>query len=170
MCWKLLARIRNKTMNMAATVERLPHQQSLWRAEACHACCVCLACMLCCVLCAVRAGVLCVPSLKVIVQMYSLSPPLALRVTMLDPDDTEALELSPHPSVPPTAIVPASLVSITTFGVGSAVGVTTAVCSVGAGFFSMDADVASNCRACGLGRSPTRLNRARSAGTIRMFG
>ena len=51
---------------------------------------------------------------------------------MLTPDDTEALELSPHPGVPPTDIVPASLVLITTFGLALFVGVTTGVCSVGA--------------------------------------
>jgi hypothetical protein len=72
-------------------------------------------------------------SVKVIVHLYSLSPSFALRVTVLTPDDTEALDLSPHPAVPPTAIVPASLVLITTFGVALFVGVGTAVCSVGVG-------------------------------------
>ena len=38
---------------------------------------------------------------------------------------------SSHPGVPPTTIVPVSLVLITTVGVASFVGVTTAVCSVG---------------------------------------
>ena len=73
----------------------------------------------------------CVPaSVKVIVHLYSLSPPLALRVTVLTPDGIEALELNPHPAVPPTDILPASLLEITTFGVVCFVGVCTGVCSV----------------------------------------
>ena len=57
--------------------------------------------------------------------MYDLSP-LVVRVTVLDPDETELLELSPQ-SVPPTAIVPASLTLITTSGVVADVGVVTAI-------------------------------------------
>ena len=69
-------------------------------------------------------------SVKVIVHVYDLSP-FVVRVTVLDPDETELLELSPQ-SVPPTAIVPASLTLITTSGVVSDVGVVTAVDSVAA--------------------------------------
>ena len=69
-------------------------------------------------------------SVKVTVHVYDLSP-LVVRVTVLDPDETELLELSPQ-SVPPTAIVPASLTLITTSGVVSDVGVATGVDSVAA--------------------------------------
>ena len=55
-----------------------------------------------------------------------------LSVTVFDPDDTEALDDSPHPLVPPTAIVPASVTLITTLGEASFVGVVTAVLSVAA--------------------------------------
>ena len=48
---------------------------------------------------------------------------------MFDPEVTEDLELSAQ-SVPPTAMVPASLTDITTSGVVSEVGVVTAVVSV----------------------------------------
>ena len=61
--------------------------------------------------------------------------PLVLSETVLDPDETVLLELSPQPVVPPTAIVPASLTDITTSGVLSAVGVATAVDSVAAATF-----------------------------------
>ena len=69
-------------------------------------------------------------SVKVIMHLYSLSPSVTLRVTVLTPDSTAALELSSHPAVPPTTIVPASLVLITTFGLALFVGVTAGVCSV----------------------------------------
>ena len=51
--------------------------------------------------------------------------------TVFDPEVTEELLFSPQ-SVPPTAIVPASLTEITTSGVVSAVGVVTAVVWVAA--------------------------------------
>ena len=75
-------------------------------------------------------AVLPVLSVKVIVHMYSLSP-LVLSVTVFDPDDTELPELSPHPAVPPTAIVPVSLTLITTLGVASEVSVATGAVSEG---------------------------------------
>ena len=54
-----------------------------------------------------------------------------VRVTVLEPDVIVAVELRPQPVVPPTAIVPAWVVVITTEGVVSAVGVVIAVVSVG---------------------------------------
>ena len=54
-----------------------------------------------------------------------------VRVTVLEPDAIVAVELRPQPDVPPTAIVPASSVVITTLGVASLVGVDTAVVSEG---------------------------------------
>ena len=52
-------------------------------------------------------------SVKVIVHAYTPSPLEAESVTVFDPDDDSvAAELSPHPVVPPTAMVPASLVEI----------------------------------------------------------
>ena len=45
--------------------------------------------------------------------------------------ETTAAESTPHPVVPPTAIVPAWVVVITTSGVASLVGVVTAVVSEG---------------------------------------
>ena len=72
-------------------------------------------------------------SVKVIVHVYVPSPFDALRVTVCVPDDDSvAVESSPQPVVPPTEIVPASLVDITTSGVASLVGVVTAVLSLGA--------------------------------------
>ena len=53
-------------------------------------------------------------------------------MTVFDPELIELVESSPHPVVPPTAIVPASPTDITTFGVASLVGVATAVDSVAA--------------------------------------
>ena len=58
--------------------------------------------------------------------------PFVASVTVFDPDVIEDVDVSPHPGVPPTAIVPASVVLITTSGVVSFVGVVTAVLSLGA--------------------------------------
>ena len=69
-------------------------------------------------------------SVKVIVQLYSLSPPDADRVTVCWPEPTAA-DPTPHPDVPPTVIVPAWVVVITTSGVASLVGVVTTVVSEG---------------------------------------
>ena len=61
-------------------------------------------------------------SVKVTVQTYALSP-LVVRVKVFDPDAMVDVELSPHPVVPPTAMVPTSPTLITTSGVVSVVGV-----------------------------------------------
>ena len=53
-------------------------------------------------------------------------------MTVFDPELIELVESSPHPVVPPTAIVPASPTDITTSGVLSDVGVLTGVDSVAA--------------------------------------